>query len=81
MTYEVLLDKLNSLNLAITTMSFDALTIAPRNGAAFRNKALSILSGEYFELLTDPTTYQILKENENHDNPIIAESAKTQLRC
>lgn len=80
MTYEVLLDKLNSLNLAITTMSFDALTIAPRNGAAFRNKALSILSGEYFELLTDPTTYQILKENENHDNPIIAESAKTQLR-
>ncbi|AYV34429.1 carboxypeptidase M32 [Erysipelothrix rhusiopathiae] len=80
MTYEELLDKLNSLNLAITTMSFDALTIAPRNGAAFRNKALSILSGEYFALLTDPKTYQILEESQNNENPIIAESAKTQLR-
>lgn len=80
MTYNELLDKLNSLNLAITTMSYDALTIAPRSGAPFRNKALSILSGEYFNLLTDPKTYQILKDNENHVDPIIAESAKTQLR-
>lgn len=62
MTYNELLDLLNSYRLALTTMSFDTQTIAPKAGAPYRNKSMAILAGEYFKLLVSEKTYNILKE-------------------
>lgn len=62
MTYQELLDLLNSYRLALTTMSFDAQTIAPKNGAPYRNKAMAILAGEYFKLLVSDSTFETLQK-------------------
>lgn len=80
MNYNELLDQLNSLSLAITTMNYDALTIAPRSGAKYRNKAMSILYGEYFNIMTSEETYKILQDNKNSENDIIRLSVKDQLK-
>lgn len=79
MTYINLLNRLNSYSLALTTMNFDSQTIAPEDGAQYRNKAMAILSGEHFKLLTSEQTHQILLENEENDDYIVAESVKQQL--
>lgn len=80
MTFIELLDILNSYSLALTTMSFDAQTIAPKDGTKYRNKALAILSGEYFKLLTSEETLQILQDTINtSDNPLHVANAKELL--
>lgn len=46
--------KLNALELAITTMSFDLNTIAPKKGGSYRFEAMSTLDGQYFETSISP---------------------------
>ncbi len=79
MTYNELIKKLNSYNLALSTMMFDALTIAPEKGAAYRNEAMAILSGEHFKLITSDESLKIFQDNINNENKIISESAKYQV--
>lgn len=79
MNYLDLQKRLNTYQLALSTMMYDALTIAPKNGAKYRNQAMAILSGEHFKILTSEETHQLLLENENSDHHFIAESAKYQL--
>lgn len=62
MTFRELLNLLNSYNLALATISYDSVTIAPKEGSSYRNEAMSILSGESFKILTSPDTQRILKE-------------------
>lgn len=47
-------NKLNAFNLALSTMYFDTATIAPKNGSNYRNKMVSILSGESFTHMVNP---------------------------
>lgn len=80
MTYQELIETLNAYGLAVSTMSFDAQTIAPLNGAPVRNKAMAFLMGEYFKLITSDEAYKTLKENESNEDPIIRESVQIMLR-
>ena len=79
MTYSELMKQLNSIGLAITTMGYDANTIASRNGAKFRNEAIAYLSGEYFKIINNEETYKVLKEAEKTEDEIISMSAKYML--
>ena len=79
MTYHDLMTRLNTYSLALTTLSFDAQTVAPKGGAPYRNELISNLAGEYFTLLTSPEAIATLEEAVNSDNDIIAESAKSML--
>ncbi len=76
MTYLELMERLNAFALAITTMSFDANTIAPLDGAQTRNKAMAYLSGEYFALITSDEAIETLKASLHDEDPIIQESSR-----
>lgn len=76
MTYQELQNKLNAYQLALATMNYDAMTIAPKNGSAYRQDAMAFLSGEHFKLLMEKQTEDILKETTKNTNPYIAKSAQ-----
>lgn len=80
MTYPELLNLLNAYRLALTTMSFDSQTLAPKAGSAYRNKAMANLSGEYFKLLVSEKTYEILKETSKSENEIDSQGALELLK-
>lgn len=52
--YEEYKQRIAAYQLALNTMYYDQATIAPKNGAAYANQAMSILSGERFSYATDP---------------------------
>lgn len=79
MTYQDLVTRLNAYGLALTTMSFDSQTIAPKDGAPYRNELISFLSGEYFALITSEEAITTLEEAAKSDDQVIAESAKSML--
>lgn len=60
-TYQETLNKLNAFQLALTTVSYDDQTIAPKDGRDYRGTMLSILSGEYFEILQSESFFTILE--------------------
>lgn len=80
MTYQELMTRLNTYQLALTTMGFDARTIAPKDGSDYRNVAISQLSGEYFALITSKEAIATLEAAVNDEDVIIAESAKSMLK-
>lgn len=79
MTYQELLNTLNAYALALTTMSFDTQTIAPKGGAAYRNKSMAIISGEYFKLMVSEDTYSLLKETSLNGSDLEKAGAKDLL--
>ena len=54
--------KLNAYNLALSTMSFDQSTIAPKKGADYRIEMMSILSGDQFDYMIHPDHVKMLEE-------------------
>ncbi|QIK57683.1 carboxypeptidase M32 [Erysipelothrix sp. HDW6A] len=80
MNYSDLLDLLNSYSLALATMGYDAQTIAPKDGAAYRNKAMAILAGEHFKLLTSDEADTALTEASQSNNWITQEGSKYLLK-
>ncbi|WZU02766.1 hypothetical protein MGH68_07745 [Erysipelothrix sp. D19-032] len=79
MNFSELNNKLNAYSLALTTMSFDAQTIAPKMGDSYRNNVMSFLSGEYFSLFTSHEAYVALTDALLSEDPIIAKSAAQML--
>ena len=59
--YNEYCNKCNAYRLALSTMEFDYLTIAPINGSEYRIKMMSLLSGELFEYQTDPKNIEKLR--------------------
>ena len=53
--------KLSAYALALSTIGFDARTIAPSQGNNYRNKRNAFLVGEYFSLLNDPNILEVMK--------------------
>ena len=51
--YKKQIEKIKAYTLVLDTTSFDRLTIAPKDGSTYRNKMISIINGELFELQTD----------------------------
>ncbi len=54
-------EKVAAYTLALTTINWDAYTIAPKQGAAYRNKMAAFLSGELFSITTDPKVIERLE--------------------
>ncbi|MBQ6126959.1 MAG: carboxypeptidase M32 [Erysipelotrichaceae bacterium] len=52
-TYREFNEKIKAYTLVLSTTDIDRLTVAPRKGSAYRNKMLSIIEGELYELQTD----------------------------
>lgn len=68
--------------LAISTIDFDDTTIAPKDGADYRNQRLAFLSGEYYGIATDENMIEPLKSlvySHGLDEKIVV-SAKKQLK-
>lgn len=52
--YKDQIKKMQAYYLAMATLGFDRLTIAPKDGSDFRNEMISVLDGEYYQVQTDP---------------------------
>ena len=52
--------KSSTYRLALSALSFDRETIAPKKGASYRNTRIGILSGEFFAYTTSPENIQLL---------------------
>lgn len=52
----------NAYTLALTTMNFDTYTIAPKDGAPYRNQMFALLYRKAFELMTDTNHIEVVKE-------------------
>lgn len=55
-------EKSNAYNLALNTLYFDIATIAPKDGLSYRNRMLSILSGEAFSHDTSSENVALIEE-------------------
>ena len=60
--YQQQMFKLSSYKLALSTISVDAETIAPKKGAQYRNKRLAFLSGEAYSIETSDEMVDLLSE-------------------
>lgn len=66
--YEEKMFVISAYELIMGTTYFDADTIAPENGAVYRNKRMAYLSGELFSMQTDPELIEIMESlNERED--------------
>lgn len=52
--YQAHRNKMNALKLAISTMSYDEYTIAPKDGGDYRHQAMALLETQAFMLAKDP---------------------------
>lgn len=62
----------NAYHLALSTMYYDAYTIAPKDGAAYRNQLTALLYREAFKLSQDPTYIELVEQLNTfeNDNPL-----------
>lgn len=51
--YNNQIEKIKAYYLVLTTTSYDRMTIAPKKGNDYRNKMMSIIQGEVYDLSTD----------------------------
>lgn len=54
--------KLSAYALALSTLNFDSMTVAPKLGNNYRNERMGYLSGEYYKILTDGEFIKLLNE-------------------
>lgn len=59
--YRAYLEKVSAYELALNTLYWDQATIAPKKGQAFRNKMMSILSGELFDYETSEEVIALIE--------------------
>ena len=52
-TYREFNEKIKAYTLVLHTTDVDRLTVAPRKGSKYRNRMLSVIEGELYELQTD----------------------------
>ena len=52
----------SSYRMALSVIGYDRNTVAPKGGAAYREKRAAFLSGELFRILTDPAIEPVLQE-------------------
>ncbi len=55
-------EKLSAYGLVLALCSFDASTIAPRDGAAYRNRQMAVVQGDLFSMMTDRESLAKLDE-------------------
>ncbi len=65
--YKEYKDKVNAYDLLLNTANFDRETIAPVKGNSYRNKMLNIMSGEAYDVETDPEIISIVDDLSKED--------------
>ena len=65
--YNEQMEKIRAFHLVLATTSFDRLTIAPSKGSDYRNKMISIIDGEVFQLQNDPKFVEAVMCLSNYD--------------
>lgn len=75
-------EKVASYEMALNTLYWDQLTIAPKLGQAYRNKMMSILSGELFDYQTSEEVFSLLQSinNDPHVDKVTAIEVKQILK-
>lgn len=76
--FEEYKDKKNAYQIALSTMYYDLTTIAPKNGISYRNRMISILSGEAFAHEANPE--HIAKIEEIAKQPDLSDVEKKELQ-
>ena len=83
-TYEQLLpymEKSYALNTALTLLSWDEETLAPREGMEFTSKAIGTLSNELFSTLMNPELKKLLKKlSEEKEQSSLSECEKAVVK-
>lgn len=59
--YEEWVFKMSAYRMAIGIISVDKMTVAPVNGAHYRDERTAYLAGELFSVQTDPSMVEVLK--------------------
>ncbi len=59
--YEEYMFKISAYGLVLGTTSFDAHTVAPKGGSAYRNERMAFIEGELYSLITSDELYELLK--------------------
>ncbi len=54
--------RLSAYEMALSIINIDRLTVAPSDGAAYRDERTAFLSGELFSIQTDPQILPVLKQ-------------------
>lgn len=67
--YDEIRQKIAAYTLALKTQSWDASTVAPKLGSAYRNQMGAILSGELFSLSTHPDYLDLIEDLSKQDLP------------
>lgn len=78
--YQEYKDKKNAYQLALSTLYYDLTTIAPKHGISYRNRMMSILSGESFAHVADPVNIAKLEEIANESDLTPEERKEIQLQ-
>ncbi len=60
--YREYLEKVAAYEMALNTMYWDQLTIAPKKGQSYRTKMMSLLSGELFDITTDEKNIALIEQ-------------------
>lgn len=62
--------KLNAYDLALSTITYDDETIAPVDGATYRNKCYATIAGEAFTFKTCSSNYKNLKKLQKYEEQL-----------
>lgn len=73
-------ERVAAYTLALTTLNWDAYTIAPKKGGPYRNKMASYLSGELFSITTDPAVIDRLDLMSTFDYDEVTNREVAQMR-
>ncbi len=65
--YQAYKQKTNAYALALSTMSFDQATIAPKNGTSYSNQLMAVLSTEAFIHASNPESIKKIEQLANED--------------
>ena len=70
-------DKKNAYDLALSSLYFDMETVAPVNGIPYRNRMISILSGDAFDHIANPESIKKIEELSQRDS--LSETEKKEI--
>lgn len=70
-------DKKNAYDLALNSLYFDMETVAPENGIPYRNRMISILSGDAFDHIANPESIKKIEELSQKDS--LSETEKKEI--
>lgn len=75
-------EKVGAYGLVLALCAYDASTVAPRDGAEYRNRQIAVVQGDLFSMMTDPDSLMKLDELASCENldPVTKEALNQRLK-